>query len=156
MDALRRYILAVTTAAMLCALVKSVTIGQKGQQKILGLICGVFLLATALSPVQSLRLPDLDDFTGQIHTEAETATAQATAETKLRLDSIITEQAATYILDKADALGMELEVQVELNEEAVPWRVTLRGSVSPYAKTRLSAILEEDLGIPAARQEWYG
>lgn len=56
MDAIRRYVMTLTAAAMLCALVKAVTAGRKGQEKILGLVCGIFLLATALGPLGLIRL----------------------------------------------------------------------------------------------------
>ena len=43
MDAIRRYVITLTAAAMLCALVKAITAGRKGQEKILSLVCGIFL-----------------------------------------------------------------------------------------------------------------
>ena len=48
MDAVRRYVMTLAAAAMLCALVKAIAPGHKGQEKILSLVCGIFLLATAL------------------------------------------------------------------------------------------------------------
>ena len=48
MDAIRRYVITLTAAAMLCALVKAITAGRKGQEKILSLVCGIFLLAPQL------------------------------------------------------------------------------------------------------------
>ena len=118
MDAIRRYVMTLTAAAMLCALVKAVTAGRKGQEKILGLVCGIFLLATALGPLGLIRLPDLSDPTAQARMEASQAAGQAEAETKRQMTAIISEEAATYILDKADALGLQLEVQVELDGES--------------------------------------
>ena len=109
MDAIRRYVMTLTAAAMLCALVKAVTAGRKGQEKILGLVCGIFLLATALGPLGLIRLPDLSDPTAQARMEASQAAGQAEAETKRQMTAIISEEAATYILDKADALGLQLE-----------------------------------------------
>ena len=66
MDAIRRYVITLTAAAMLCALVKAITAGRKGQEKILSLVCGIFLLATALGPLGLLRLPDLSDPTAPV------------------------------------------------------------------------------------------
>ena len=68
--------------------------------------------------------------------------------------AIITQQTQSYILDKADTLGVCLEVGVELNEEMVPWRVTMTGEAPPYARQRLEGIIQDDLGIPAERQVW--
>src|SRR5699024_3317577 len=42
MDAVRRYVMTLAAAAMLCALVKAIAPGHKGQEKILSLVCGIF------------------------------------------------------------------------------------------------------------------
>lgn len=52
--------------------------------------------------------------------EASQAAGQAEAETKRQMTAIISEEQATYILDKADALGLQLEVQVELDGNLLP------------------------------------
>ena len=148
MDAIRRYVITLTAAAMLCALVKAITAGRKGQEKILSLVCGIFLLATALGPLGLLRLPDLSDPTAQVQAEAGRMASQAEDETKRQMAAIISEEAASYILDKADALGLQLEVQVELDAELLPCGVRLQGAASPYARSQLSGQIETELGIP--------
>ena len=154
MDATRRYVITLTAAAMLCALVKAITAGRKGQEKILSLVCGIFLLATALGPLGLLRLPDLSDPTAQVQAEADRMASQAEDETKRQMAAIISEEAASYILDKADALGLQLEVQVELDAELLPCGVRLQGAASPYARSQLSGQIETELGIPKERQVW--
>ena len=152
MDAIRRYVITLTAAAMLCALVKAITAGRKGQEKILSLVCGIFLLATALGPLGLLRLPDLSDPTAQVQAEAGRMASQAEDETKRQMAAIISEEAASYILDKADALGLQLEVQVEA--ELLPCVGRLQGAASPYARSQLSGQIETELGIPKERQVW--
>ena len=146
MDAVRRYVMTLAAAAMLCALVKAIAPGHKGQEKILSLVCGIFLLAPALGPLGLLRLPELSDPTAQ---------ARAEEEAKQQMTAIISEEAVSYILDKAGDLGLELEVQVELDENLLPWSVRLQGAVSPYAKSRLSGQIETELGISQERQVWF-
>ena len=148
MDAIRRYVITLTAAAMLCALVKAITAGRKGQEKILSLVCGIFLLATALGPLGLLRLPDLSDPTAQVQAEAGRMASQAEDETKRQMAAIISEEAASYILDKADALGLQLEA------ELLPCGVRLQGAASPYARSQLSGQIETELGIPKERQVW--
>ena len=133
MDAVRRYVMTLAAAAMLCALVKAIAPGHKGQEKILSLVCGIFLLATALGPLGLLRLPELSDPTAQARVEAGQAAERAEEEAKQQMTAIISEEAVSYILDKAGDLGLELEVQVELDENLLPWSVRLQGAVSPYA-----------------------
>ena len=152
MDAVRRYVMTLAAAAMLCALVKAIAPGHKGQEKILSLVCGIFLLATALGPLGLLRLPELSDPTAQARVEAA---ERAEEEAKQQMTAIISEEAVSYILDKAGDLGLELEVQVELDENLLPWSVRLQGAVSPYAKSRLSGQIETELGISQERQVWF-
>ena len=155
MDAVRRYVMTLAAAAMLCALVKAIAPGHKGQEKILSLVCGIFLLATALGPLGLLRLPELSDPTAQARVEAGQAAERAEEEAKQQMTAIISEEAVSYILDKAGDLGLKLEVQVELDENLLPWSVRLQGAVSPYAKSRLSGQIETELGISQERQVWF-
>ena len=74
------------------------------------------------------------------------------------INTIITEQTLAYILDKAESFGARLEVEVQIARDGTyrPKAVTLRGSVSPYAKSRLQQIIEEDLQISKEDQQWIG
>ena len=85
MDAVRRYVMTLAAAAMLCALVKAIAPGHKGQEKILSLVCGIFLLATALGPLGLLRLPELSDPTAQARVEAGQAAERAEEEAKQQM-----------------------------------------------------------------------
>ena len=50
--------------------------------------------------------------------------------------SIIKQRTESYILDKADAMGIEIIVQVSLDQEnqRYPQCVCIQGTVSPFAK----------------------
>lgn len=81
--------------------------------------------------------------------------------TKLADDArreIIKAEAEAYILDKAGSYGLQLEVCVTLREDdiPVPESVCIAGAVSPYARTRLEILIENELGIPKERQLWTG
>lgn len=154
MELLRRYVLAVTTAAILCAMVKSISPGLKGQERILRLVCGIFLLATVLQPLGLIRLPDAGNLTAQYEAAAHAMVQEAEQQKDSQLASIIQQETEAYILDKANTLGVSLEVQVELNESMVPCQVLLAGEASPYAKSRLTEDIAQNLGIPKERQVW--
>lgn len=154
MTFIRNYILTIVSAAMLCALLKSISTGKKGIEKILGLVAGIFLLATGLQPLGILELSQLENPIENYRSQAERTVAQAEQEVQMQLGEQIQEQTQAYILDKANTLGMSLEVQVVLDDKLVPCQVTLTGPTSPYAKQQLKAILETELGIPEERQVW--
>lgn len=141
-------------AAMLCALVRAVSVGKKGQEKLLRFLCGIFLLATALGPLGLLQIPQLPDFADSLRQEAQAQADAAQQQSRQEMISIIQRNTAAYILDKATELGLDVAVEVELDAEMKPYRVQISGAVSPYGKRRLAAAMEEELEIPAERQRW--
>ena len=72
--------------------------------------------------------------------------------------TIIKGETEAYILDKAASLGVELEVDVLLEDmyPMAPKTVRLSGSVSPYVRNRLQNIIAEELGISKENQIWIG
>lgn len=71
--------------------------------------------------------------------------------------NIIKVEAEAYILDKAAAMNVSLEVSVTVEgDPPVPAAAQLSGEVSPYAKQQLEKILWEDLGISKEYLEWTG
>ncbi len=154
MTAIRDYILTIVSAAMLCALLKSISAGKKGIERILSLVAGIFLLATGLRPLGILKLTQWENPVEGYRSRAESMVAEAQQDVQDQLKSQIQEQTQAYILDKANTLGMSLEVQVELDSDFIPWQVTLKGPVSPYARQQLKEVLKNELGIPEERQVW--
>ena len=73
--------------------------------------------------------------------------------------SIIEEETAAYIWDKAQAAGLapeEVTVTVKWGDTSCwyPYEVRLRTDAPPDAKARLTEILASELGIPRERQHW--
>ena len=76
--------------------------------------------------------------------------------TKEAIAAGIKSRTQAYILDKAMALELQLQVEVVLSEDEipVPEEVRLAGKASPYAKARLQQIIKEDLGIDKEHLIW--
>ncbi len=156
MEALREYLLSVTAAAIICAVLGRL-LPQKGTASAMGkLLMGAFLAFTVLSPWTKIRIDQLTDFTLDLGAQASQAVAQGQLQTNSALQDIIKKETQAYILDKAEALGLTLSVQVQLSQDPVPKpiAVCLEGPVSPYAKSRLQTIISQDLGIPKEQQIW--
>ena len=70
------------------------------------------------------------------------------------LSAIIAEKTSAYIWDKADRLGLSctVEVTVSAGEDGIPLpdTVTITGAYHAC----LSALIEEEVGIPAGKQIW--
>ena len=158
MDTLRQYIVSVTTAALICALIKSLS-AKSSYHRTIGLLCGLFLAISILSPF--LR-PDPDfwvqTFAQNFRTEASAAAAIGQKSHHEYLAVIIKQKVEAYILDKAAQWNITPEITVFLSdgEMPVPVSVEIRGEISPYEKQRLAQILEIDLGISKENQRWIG
>ena len=51
MNAIKAYLMSITTAAIICAVLKTVVGSQKSMQKIFYIISGVFMTVTMLKPL---------------------------------------------------------------------------------------------------------
>ncbi len=71
---------------------------------------------------------------------------------------VIQRQCAAYILDKAQALGMDIECSVSASWNTqgywVPYACTVEGGYTEGQRRELSAWIEANLGIPASGQHW--
>ena len=155
MEPIREYLLSVTVAAMFCAVARRL-LDRKGTPAAMGkLLTGLFMTFTVLSPLTNFSIGPLRDVTKDFKYQAQQAVqeGQATANSALRQGII--ERIEAYILDKAQSLGADIQVEVTLSGEQypVPKQVRFIGDVSPYARTQLKKFLEE-LGISEENQIW--
>ena len=136
MSALSGYLMRLICAAILCALVGSMGGSSQGLRR---LIAGVFLTLTALSPVGSLELPELDP--GQLHADAQAAVREGKEQANEMKTDIILRACEAYIWNKAAEMGLELD------SEGLPRRLTLTGRASPLERQKLTQMLMQDLGL---------
>jgi len=158
MEDIRTYLLSITAAAIVCGLLTRF-LGNKG---LLGstvkLLAGIFMALTVIGPWVNIRIDALGDLRFGIAESAEDAAAAGENSAREAMSEIIIAQTQAYILDKADALGAQLAVTVELSGDMppVPCGVRLEGRVSPYAKKVISDMIEQELGIGMEEQIWTG
>lgn len=156
MNELGSYIFRICAAAVLCAVAQKICSRDKAIATVVQTVSGLFLIFTLLSPLGALQ-PNVD--TGifdDLTYEARLAAAQGEAQTRDQLAQCIKEQTEAYILDKARSFGADVEVTVTLSADALPSPVgvSVRGSISPYAKQQLKHCIEEELGIKGEDQVW--
>lgn len=153
---MKQYLLSVVTAAIISGIVTKL-LGSKGTQGAIGkLIAGLFLAFAVISPLRSVRIHDLASFRVSYSEAADLAVEAGKEMTLQALQTRIKEQCEAYILDKARSLNVELEAEVTVSEDDIPTPVAvqLSGNVSPNAKSSLTRIITEDLGIPKEDQKW--
>ena len=156
MEWLCAYILQVTSAALVCGLLRMI-VGKSGAVAgTLRMITAVFMLIMLLSPLDTFTLKELPDILDEFSGDADGVVASGEQYRYHEMSSIIKERTEAYIFDKAAAFDAELSVNVGLSGDDVPFpiTVTIDGAISPYGKARLSKIIADELGIPMEAQTW--
>ena len=155
MEALRQYVLSVVTAALVCGIATELFPNGRGKQ-VIKLLGGLFLAYAVLSPVSRGDFSEILDFPYSYEEEAAAAAGVGENLARESMADIIKAETEAYILDKAADLRAEVTVEVTVNEENVPSKVTITGEASPYARRQLQDAIESDLGIPKENQQWTG
>jgi hypothetical protein len=154
-EGIRQYIISVTAAAILCGIL-TVMVGGKQIKPVWKLIVGIFLTLTAVRPLADIDLGAVPSLVEVYSIQAEEAVLEGELMMETQTQAIIKSRLEAYILDKAEVMGVSLEVNIALNENGLPISVRLSGAVPPGAKKRLQSIIETDLGIPKEAQKWSG
>lgn len=155
MESFSRYVLSVITAALLLGILKGIcSSGVHGTlAKLAG---GIFLILVMVQPVANFDFSVIRSYTENFSLESANSAETGEEKASALYQSIIKSEVEAYILTKAQALGTNVTAEVALDENSLPVSAVLQGDVSPYAKSRLVAIMEEDLGIAKEYQTWIG
>lgn len=140
---MKAYLMRLICAAILCALVEALA-GNGPGSGIRKLTAGIFLTLTAFSLPGNFELPEFD--TNAIFSDARAAASEGVDQAEAARADIIIEACEAYVESKAAALGLELSVRVELDDQQQPCRAELTGAASPEERRELLAALEE-LGL---------
>lgn len=157
MENLRQYVISVTAAALICGIVTGM-VKKNAAGELIRMLCGLVLAFTVLYPISGLNIASFTfDLLPSVR-EGESMAAYGEKITRQSMADIIKSETEAYILDKAAALEVSLTAEVSLSEDdiPVPVGVTLSGSLSPYARSQLTNVIEKDLGIPKEKQLWTG
>lgn len=156
MEDIRQYLLSVILCTIICAITIHIS-GKTGMvPSVIKLLTGLFILYTVLSPWSKMRLTDLSSYFSDLKVDASVAVEEGKEASAQYAASIIKSELEAYILDKASSLGLDICVDVIMDESQpqLPHSVKIGGSVSPYAKQRLAQIISDELGIPKENLLW--
>ena len=156
MEGLREYVLSVVAGAILCAVLTALAGTGKPRGQVMKLVTGTFLTLALIRPIAGIEWKDMEELIAGWKAEAAAAAALGEGYYEESLAAVIQERYEAYILDKAQALGAEVEVTVSLDEDCLPEEAVIRGPVSPYVRGELKTMLAAELGIPKERQIWIG
>ena len=158
-ELIRQWIIAVTCAAMLAAILHSLL--PKGGTGAAGRLAGgLLLLIATVQPLLSLDYDSLAQSMTKLRLEEYRSDQELAEANSSLLEELIEQETRSYILDKAEELGMTCQVAVtcELQDEGIPFPkfVTVSGSFTQEQTDALSQIIEADLAVPVQNQTYKG
>lgn len=154
---LSAWIRGMAAAAVICGGAMALTPGGK-VKGVLKVVCGTVMVIALISPLikgdelwSAMDIAKYRQEAGEVAGDAEEKRTNLSRE-------LIKRELETYVLDKAQSLGVELhEVDIILrwSEEGFwyPYEVSLNAS-SAFGKMGLESSIEGELGVPAERQYW--
>ncbi len=151
MEWLRSWLLSITCAAMIAALADALC-PDGFSKKLTRMAGGLLLLLAALGPIRHLDEDSLADALAKYRAQDSGYAQTMAGQEEEMIKSIIAQETAAYISDKAAALGIrdpQVRVECRMTEEgfAAPESVEVRGSGTQEAWTALEQALEADFAL---------
>ena len=154
-ELIRQWIIAVTCAAMLAAILQ--TLLPKGGTGAAGRLAGgLLLLIATVQPLLSLDYDSLAQSMTKLRLEEYRSDQELAEANSSLLEELIEQETRSYILDKAEELGMTCQVAVTCEGIPFPKFVTVSGSFTQEQADALSQIIEADLAVPVQNQTYKG
>lgn len=147
--------LSVICAALVCGILTDMS-AKTSFEKLIRLLCSVFLAVTVVYPLIRYRFPGWNADMSIFQPGDEDAVAQGEKIYFQSIASIIRTETEAYILKEAKSIGADLTVVVELDagNPPAPESVTIRGNFEASVETTLSQLIADELGIPKEHQTW--
>ena len=116
------------------------------------------VLAVILAPLAQLDLEGGQRWLEEYHLGLEDRTQELERQVDEQMKTIIEQEYAAYIVDKAAELGLTCTARVSCRagEEGLflPERAEVSGFLTEGERERLSLVIQEDLGIPEEEQAY--
>ncbi len=153
---MRDYVISIIAAAIVCAVAIGLLGNKTASGQIVKLLCGILMAITVISPLAKISFHNITNYFDGLTANAEQYVSEGKMAGQESIDRIIKSQTEAYILDKANRMGLEVAVEVELDagNHSIPGKVKITGHVPPYAKTVLCDYIADNLGIAKENQQW--
>ena len=154
----REWLLGVTCTALVLAIAGALLPKEGGVRKVCRLAGGLALMLAVTGPLLRLDEGLLAQAAEEYRARLEGYQAELEAKNNLIYQTIIEEETAAYISDKAEEMGIvcQAEVTFSYDENGVPcpWEVTARGVWTEERREAVGRLLEDSLGVPPQRQHY--
>ena len=158
MEGLKGWLLSVLTVSLICALAEAMTKpGPTG--RVVRLICGMALLCGVLLPLtggpeggEAALRPSWEDWTAG---DRDALQEQLNREMK----ALIEARCEAYIQDKGREMNAEVRLRIRCTETEngvfVPAEAEILSPLPGPVRAEVKRLLEQELGVPAERQNWH-
>ena len=154
---IRQWLLGVACTALVMAVADSLA-PDGSVKRVCRLAGGLALLLAAVGPFIRLDIEALSGMLEGYRAQIQSCEETLAEQNNLFYQTIIEEETAAYIVDKAEEMGIscQAEVTFSYDEDGVPfpWEVTARGDWTDETRGAMERLLEDDLGIPPQRQHY--
>lgn len=152
------WLLSITGASVLCALADGLM--PAGPVRRVGrLVCGLMLLAVILAPLAQLDLEGGQRWLEEYHLGLEDRTQELERQVDEQMKTIIEQEYAAYIVDKAAEWGLTCTARVTCGETEdglyLPVRTEVTGPLTQGDRARLTRLIREELGVPEEEQAYH-
>jgi len=157
MNTLQRCVLAILSAAFIRSILLQI-LQDLNLKEWIRLLCGIYITVVIVGGLRQLDYQELMERLDAAYAGASECSDEGKNQARSATAQIIKQKCEAYILDIAGQMNAAVSVDISLSEEEipVPEKIIVYGSVSPYTKTKLCAVLTEDLGIDRRHQIWIG
>jgi len=156
MKMLGGYLISVAAASILISVLSAVLPNGAGKRTI-SFVGTVLLILTIFSPFVKVDSREMAGILSRYRMQIEEIRTGIPVQNRELIASLIKEKTEAYIWDKAAQLGMQAEITVSLQKEAMyptPNHVKISGQFTVQQQGQLSRFIEENLGIPPEEQQW--
>lgn len=158
MEILRDWILGLTCAAMIAAIMGAFLPKSGGVARAGRLAAGLLLMWAAVGPLVRLDYDSLSASLSELRLQQERRNAELQNQNEEILKTLIESETAAYIWDKAKEVGAVCQVKIScaVDDGGMPYPRSARvaGELTEEQRSALSDYMAADLGIPPERQEF--
>jgi|LSQX01.2.fsa_nt_gb hypothetical protein len=156
---IKDWIIGITAASILVSAVIAIT--PKGAPKrSVRLVGGLILFIVIIDPLKKMDLSDLAFYSMQYRADYEKYEEKLIFQNSSMIETIIEDKTRTYILQKAELLGVKCDVEVSAKkrEDGYPYPDKIVFYVMEECDSelieQLSYVVSSELGVPEEKQEW--
>lgn len=157
MAALREWLIGVISISVMCAAADSLM--PEGSVKRVGkLVCGLAMVCALMQPLMRLGGADISDWITANAGDSESEDILMQQSSHIQ-KSVIEAHYAAYISDKAAELGVICAAEVDCichtDGVYLPQRARIWGDFSDEQQSRLTQLIEVELGLSVLEQSYY-